>query len=263
MSEFKLIDLSVPIEHDSSSEPWPAKFSYLDHRTGANEMGSKLGVEQKDFVFSNGLGWSYEEITMITHCGTHLDAPWHFHPMAEGKLAKTIDEVPLEWCYSNGVVLDLRHKKPREEISVEDIKIALEKINYKLKPLDIVLIMTGCDKKLGTPEYFEQPGMGRESTLWIIEQGVKVIGVDMYGYDRAFKDMGEDYKKTGDGKEIWPAHFAGIEKEYCHIEKLANLDKIPKPFGFKVAIFPIKLVKASAAWVRPVAIIENQGREER
>jgi kynurenine formamidase len=38
---------------------------------------------------------------------------------------------------------------------------------------------------------------------------------------------------------------------------LANLDKIPKPYGFKVAVFPIKIVKASAAWIRAVAIIEE------
>jgi kynurenine formamidase len=133
----------------------------------------------------------------------------------------------------------------------------LEKINYRIKPLDIVLIMTGRDKYIGTPEYFEQPGMSREATLWLVDQGVKIIGVDMYGYDKSFKDMANEYKQTKDGHVIWPAHFAGIEKEYCHIEKLANLDQIPKPFGFKVACFPIKIAKASAGWVRPVAIIEE------
>jgi kynurenine formamidase len=213
-------------------------------------------VDRK-YSYSEGLGWAFEEITAITHTGTHLDAPWHYHPLSEGKLAKTIDKIPLEWCYSDGAILDLRHKKPGELITVNDLKEALEKIGYKIKPLDIVLIETGCDKKLNTPEYFEQPGMGRESTFWILEQGVKIIGIDAYGFDRAFKDMAADYKRTGDGKVIWPAHFAGITKEYCHIEKLANLDKIPKPYSFKVACFPIKIAKASAGWVRAVAIIEE------
>jgi kynurenine formamidase len=55
---------------------------------------------------------------------------------------------------------------------------------------------------------------------------------------------------------LWAAHFVGKEKEYCQIEKLANLEKIPQPFGFKVAVFPIKVEGASAGWARPVAIIE-------
>ncbi len=38
-------------------------------------------------------------------------------------------------------------------------------------------------------------------------------------------------------------------------EKMPNLDKLP-PHGFKVSCFPIKILKAGAGWVRPVAIIE-------
>lgn len=220
-------------------------------------MRQVFGVDPKDLVYSNGLGWAFEEIHLITHSGTHVDAPFHFHPISEGKLAKTIDKCPLEWFYGDGVRLDLRHKKPGEEITVEDLKEALDKIGYKIKPGDIVLIWTDTDKKAGTPEYFEHPGMSREATLWLVEQGVKVIGIDAYGFDRPFKVMAEEYKRTGDGRKIWPAHYAGIEKEYCHIEKLANLDKIPKPYGFKVACFPVKIARATAGWCRAVAIIEE------
>jgi kynurenine formamidase len=108
---------------------------------------------------------------------------------------------------------------------------------------------------LGSTEYFEQPGMTRESTLWLVEQEIKVIGVDMYGFDRKFEDMAREFRETGDGRVIWEAHFAGIEREYCQIEKLANLDKIPRPIDFKVACFPIKVQGASGGWCRPVAFV--------
>jgi kynurenine formamidase len=259
--KIKIIDLSVPLENNSllDPEPFRPKIKYTpDHREGAIQMQQLFGINPKDLVYSDGLGWAFEEITAITHTATHLDAPWHYHPISEGRLAKTIDEIPLEWCFSDGVVLDLRHKKPKESITIEDLKSALNKIGYTIKPYDIVLIMTGRDKYAGTPEYFEQPGMTRESTLWLVEQGVKIIGIDAYTFDKAFKDMAEDYKQTRNGRVIWPAHFAGITKEYCQIEKLANLDKIPQPYSFKVACFPIKIIKASAAWCRAVAIIEEE-----
>ena len=51
--------------------------------------------------------------------------------------------------------------------------------------------------------------------------------------------------------------FAGIDKEYCQIEKLANLDILPSPFGFKVACFPVKLTGVSAGWCRAVAVLEE------
>jgi kynurenine formamidase len=132
----------------------------------------------------------------------------------------------------------LRHKRPGEKISVVDLELALHEIRYTLKPFDIVMIMNGRDKFLGSEEYFEQPGMTRESTLWLVNQGIKVIGVDMYGFDRKFGDMAEEFRRTGDGRGIWKAHFAGIEKEYCQIEKLANLDQMPRPTGFKVCCLP-------------------------
>ena len=47
-----------------------------------------------------GMGAAVETVTISTHNGTHLDAPYHFHPtMDNGKPALTIDEVPLEWCF--------------------------------------------------------------------------------------------------------------------------------------------------------------------
>jgi hypothetical protein len=67
--------------------------------------------------------------------------------------------------------------------------------------------------------------MTRESTLWLVEQGIKVIGADMYGFNRKFEDMAREFRETGDGRIIWEAHFVGIEREYCQIEKLANLER--------------------------------------
>jgi hypothetical protein len=54
-----------------------------------------------------------------------------------------------------------------------------------------------------------------------------------------------------------PAHRAGREREYCHIEKLANLDQLPHPHGFQVSVFPIKIARASGGWVRAVALVDD------
>jgi kynurenine formamidase len=255
----RIIDLSVPLEHQASSEPMPADIHYVTHEAeGRDQIQQFLGIRPEDLVYSDGLGWAVEEIRAITHTGTHVDAPYHYAPQSEGRPARTIDEVPLEWCLAPGVVLDMRHKASGDFITVDDLQTALKAIDYRLKPLDIVLLQTGADKRLGTFEYFAQPGLGREGTLWLVEQGVKVIGIDAYTLDRPFMNMIADYQRTGDGRYIWPAHFAGITREYCQIEKLANLDLLPKPHGFYVSCLPVRIHRASAAWCRAVALIPNQ-----
>ena len=189
--------------------------------------------------------------------GTHMDAPWHFHPTSEGKRSKTIDEIPIEYCFSDGVVLDMSHKNPGDLISSEDIQDALQKINYTLKPLDIVLIRTDADKLWDTLNYWrDYCGVGREGTIWLVDQGVKVVGTDAAGWDRPFYFQAKEFRETGNKNLIWEGHYAGIEREYYQMEKLANLDQLP-PYGFNVSCFPIKILKASAAWVRPVAIFED------
>jgi cyclase len=56
------------------------------------------------------------------------------------------------------------------------------------------------------------------------------------------------------GRFIWPDRFAGIERKYCQIAKLANLDQIPRPHGFYVSCLPVKIGGASAGWCRAVAL---------
>jgi kynurenine formamidase len=256
LDRLRLIDLSVPLAHQAASEPMPAQIHYVDHAgEGLAQMQQFFGVEPEDLVHSEGQGWAIEEITAITHTGTHIDAPYHYGAQSEGRPARTIDEVPLEWCFAPGVVIDIRHKEAEALVTIDDLEQALARIDYRLKPRDIVLLQTGADKRLGTPEYFDQPGLGRESTLWLVEQGVRVIGIDAYTLDRPFASMIADFRRTHDGRCIWPAHFAGITREYCQIEKLANLDQIPRPHGFYISCLPVKIERASAGWCRAVALV--------
>jgi len=261
MNRRRFVDLSIAIESGLPCDPafMVPKIDYAGHGQGAEQMKDFFAGVKKEQL-PGGLGWALEFVHLTTHSGTHLDAPWHYHPtMDGGKRAVTIDEIPLEWCMGDGVVLDFRHKADGERITVADIRGGLEKIRCEIKPLDIVLIQTGADAVWGTPEYLVKgPGMDRESTLWLLEKGVKVVGIDAWSWDRPLPFLAEEFKRTGDARVIWEAHFAGIEIGYCHMEKMANLAAIGRPHGFTVCCFPIKIKGASAGWCRPVAIIEDR-----
>ncbi|NPV71029.1 MAG: cyclase family protein [Firmicutes bacterium] len=250
----RIIDLSTTLA-TFGFDPRPPQIVYWKHGENARYYAKLAGVPLE--AFPDGLALATEEVHAITHTGSHLDAPWHFGPTAEGRPAKTIDEVPLEWCYGDGVLLDFRHKKRGEIIGILDLERELARIGYTIKPGDIVLIMVlGGDLYLEDPEYpGKHAGLNREAVLWLCDRGVKVMGTDAWSLDIPLNIMAQQFKNGGKDA-VWPAHFAGREREYCHIEKLANLEQLPRPFGFKFACFPIKIARASAAWCRPVAIIE-------
>lgn len=258
----RIIDLSVTLKNpnpeelaDPINKVLTAEIEYMDHIKTVPQMTKVLGCEEKDLP--NGYGWASESISLTTHSGTHLDAPYHYYPTTDGKPARTIDELPLDWFFGDGFVFDFTYMKPGQTVSIEDIENYLEKVNYELKEGDIVFLRFDGDKKLGTAEYYSQfPGMSAEATHYLIDRGIKIIGTDAMGFDIPFAMIAEKFKETQDPSVIWEAHRVGMHKEYCQIEKMANLDKLP-PFGFKVICIPISIYKASAGWVRPVAIIED------
>jgi kynurenine formamidase len=261
MGKRRFVDLSISIEPDLPSDPemMIPKIDYIEHKQGAEQMKDFFPGVKKDQL-PGGMGWALEFLTLTTHSGTHLDAPYHYHPtMDKGKEALTIDQIPLGWCFNDGVCLDFREKLDGERISADDLDKALDRIGYEIKPLDIVLIQTGADEFWGTEEYLVKgAGMDRESTLYLLEKGVKVVGIDAWSWDRPLPFLAKEFQETGDPKVIWEAHFAGIEIGYCHMEKMANLSAIGRSYGFTVCCFPIKIKGASAGWTRPVAIVDGE-----
>ena len=127
-----------------------------------------------------------------THNSTHVDAPWHYNSHIEGEPAQTIDELPLEWFFNDGVVFNMTHKADGEAMTVEDVQTELERISYQLKPLDIVLIRTGCDQFYGELDYiFRGCGVTVEATHWFFEQDIRVMGIDAWGWDRPLDKQAE------------------------------------------------------------------------
>lgn len=250
----RLLDLSLPIR-SASYDSQDQRIVYVDHYAFARDFCRKWGVNPGDLP-EPGIQSSFEEISLTSHAGTHVDAPSHFGPKVEGKPGRHIDELPLEWFLNDGVVLDFHEKEAGYAITVEDVQAELQRIGHTLKRGEIVLIRTDAWKYWDCIDFAQRhPGMSGEATLWLIDQGIKVMGIDAYGFDIPHSVM-VSYLKKGMKEKWFPAHRAGRAKEYCHLEKLANLDQLP-PDGFKVSVFPVKIERGSGGWCRAVAILDS------
>ena len=252
----KIVDLSKPIQYNKE-DPWfmKVKIKHKAHKK-AKWLIRFLGLPFK--LFPKGFtGWADDTIEkMGVHSTTHIDAPWHYSPTTNGKKAKTIDEIPLDWCYGEGLVIDMKHKEDFDPITVKDLQDFLSENHLTLKPNMIVLIKTGRDKFNGQKNFHEVgTGMSAEATEWLIDQGIKVMGIDSWGWDLPLPYLLKKAKETNDSELFWEAHLVGQNREYCHMEQLVNLDALPYT-GFKIAVFPLKIVGASAAPARVVALFD-------
>jgi len=179
----QIIDLSIPLENEIVSDPVPftPRISYLDHKMSVAQLYAFFpGLKPEDLP--DGEAWAIEKVELITHNGTHLDAPYHFaSTMNEGERALTIDEVPLDWCFRPGVKLDFRQLPDGHVVTAAEVETELDRIGYRLQPLDIVVINTRAGAAYGQPDYVNAGcGMGAEATLYLLERGVRLTGTDGY-----------------------------------------------------------------------------------
>jgi kynurenine formamidase len=254
----RIFDLSLPLD-PASGDPLPPTIEYRDHREGIPHLARLLGVGEDQLP--DGLGSATETIHTRAHNGTHLDSPWHFFPTSGGTRAKTIDEIPLQWCIAPGVVIDCTSIPSGEEIPVEHLATKLDEIGHVLEPDHIVFIRTDASKHYYEPDFpLRHPGMGRDGTLWLIRHGVRVMGIDAWAWDVPLPIQGQKFRDAGarDRSMLWAAHRVGKDHEYVHLEQLGALDSLPAPTGFTACVFPIKVKGGSAGWVRAVALFPDE-----
>ena len=252
----RIIDLSAPIAPSpSDAAPFErVEIRYTSHAEGAAQVQAMLHVPPH--LLRDGEGWAVEEFTKLgTHSVTHVDAPWHYNSTIQGQRAAAIDELPLEWFFSDGVVLAMTHKADGERVKVGDVEAALAVIGYALKPLDIVLVRTGRDAFYGQPDYVLRGcAVTPEATRWLYERGVRVMGIDAWGWDGPLDRQAREALARQQPGVFWAAHQCDLP--YSQIERLVNLGALP-PFGFKVACFPLKVRGGSAGPTRAVAILPD------
>ena len=175
---------------------------------------------------------------LSTHNGTHLDAPWHYHPtMNEGERSWTIDEVPLEWCFQPGVKLDFRHFADGYVATAADVEAELKRIGHALQPLDIVVVNTSAGREI-RPAGLRRLRLrhGRRGDAAICSNAACASpGTDGWSWDAPFVHTAKRYAETHDASIIWEGHKAGRHIGYCHIEKLHNLEALPST-GFTVCL---------------------------
>ena len=259
----RFIDLSIFLENDVASDPpgLAPKIQYFTHEHTYEQIAPFFpGLRREDLP--DGEGWAIEWVSLCTHNGTHLDAPYHFHSTMDAALGEkrksiAIDEVPLEWCFQPGVKLDFRAKADGHVVTAAEVECELARIGHALKPLEIVVVNTRAGSRYGQSDYVSSGcGMGYDATMYLLERGVRLTGTDAWSWDAPFVHTARKYQESKDASLIWEGHKAGRDIGYCHLEKLHNLEALPAD-GFYISCFPHKIRGASAGWTRAVAIFDE------
>jgi arylformamidase len=222
----RIVDLSHPIyDGMRNGGGWAVSFPLMDNFKRTRQMtDGKASYETHMMLFPE-------------HCGTHLDAPRHFHEPGQ-----SIDEMPLERLMLPGLLLDLTHKAIGAPITIDDMIAAEARSGGHIGPDVATVCWTGTDIWWGGSEMSRnRPHVPTSTAEWLVDRGMTMFATDMIGMD--------------DPAQWWdPTHQIWLSNNVCMVQQLTNLDQLVGE-NFLIQAFPMKVIGATGCPVRAAALV--------
>lgn len=182
-------------------------------------------------------------VTMLTHLGSHHDAPRHV-----SRTGRASDEVPLDRFYGPATVFDFRSKARNEPLLPADFSMK------PIKPGEIVIAYVGYTPPVDADELPTYPYLSGEAARYLASLKIKAFGTDMPGL-MSIVNGARSYETAPASGDAYPEHSALLEEDIVVIEGLTNLEDVVGLPDIVFVGFPIKLEDANGAPLRAVALV--------
>ena len=186
------------------------------------------------FSIAEGKPLNIAQISLATHSGSHVDAPYHAF-----ENGRKIDEIPLDTFVGRGVVVPVT-RKGGEAIPAADF----ENSGVRVERGDILLVQTGWDAHFTSPDYLMYPHLSEEACRWIVERGVKMVALDFLTPDVPVSLRPPDF--------AYPAHRTLLGSEIPIIENLRSFGAV-EGGRFRVIALPLRVRGGDGGQARVVA----------
>jgi arylformamidase len=176
---------------------------------------------------ANGAPVNVSRITMGVHCGTHVDAPWHF-----GLSDQTVESLPLDRFITPARVVDCT--------SVEHA-VSRADLEGRIDGTAAVILKTTNSGTLESLAAFNRQFVHLDSSAatYLVESGVHTVGVDYLSVEGFFAEGA-------------PVHHILLAARVAIVEGL-DLSGV-EPGDYTLVAAPLKIAGADGAPCRAVLI---------
>lgn len=175
--------------------------------------------------------WHVSKFSMGTHCGTHIDAPYHMY--SDGK---KLDQYPIDRFIGSGIMVEYSGLEDDQPIPANKIR----EVRSLISVGGVVIFRTGWDKYWGTERYMRHPYLSPELVNELVERNVGLVGIDVLGPDSTVQ-------------ETKHAHEAFFGKDILIVENLTRLDQLKERTVYQFSFFPLPIPGMDGAPIRAVA----------
>ncbi|WP_341224562.1 cyclase family protein [uncultured Arcticibacterium sp.] len=182
-------------------------------------------------------GWNAKTLSIYSHAGTHMDAPFHF-----GVSEHTIDQYSPDEFMGKAWIIDVSVTKPKQLILLEDVISQLSNFQNG----DSLLIRTDWSKMYEDSNFKpDLPRISEELANWCVKHKVKMLGVEPLSV-----------ADVEDLAEVTKIHQILLGGYVTIIEGLNKLDSIKSESVFLIAL-PLKIKNGDGAPARVIAFEER------
>jgi kynurenine formamidase len=235
--KIRVLDLSHEISDSIPVYPGHMKVAtwwHLTHEESIMRMGDT------DFW-----GYGVKGMSLCEHVSTHVDAIFHFNP---NRPDLSIESMPLSTMMTPAAWIDLSFVEPRTDITLDQLRRALDDAGVTAEPGSTLLYYTGAERNWGhdSKAYNTRyPGMGEEPSRWLLDQGIVNLCTDAVSTDNP-------------ANLRYPNHRLHGERLVVHTENVANITRIPMHQDFWFVMLPLRFVSMTGSPIRPLAIWEEK-----
>lgn len=175
-------------------------------------------------------GFAEQRLTLLTHTGTHLDAPAHM--LAGGA---TLDRFPAGHFLGRAAVVEASGAAAGR-IARDDLAAQLP----DLDSLQYVLLHTGWASRWGRDDYDEGfPVLDEDAARWLAAGGLRGVGIDAVSVDAA-------------GSDSFPVHRILLGGGLVIVENLTGLGPLAG-LRLQFCCLPLRIAGADGSPARAIA----------
>jgi arylformamidase len=184
----------------------------------------------------NGVVDYHTDVDLVTHLGTHVEAPFH-----HGTLTKDVTDLPADHFIGRGVLLRLTTCEPNALITPADLEAA---DRGRVRPGDVLILDSRFHSEpfIANP-HDQRPHLSRESAEWFLAKGVKAVG------------FGDGICIEKNVEHCTACHDIMLGHDILFLEVLQNLDLLQAEI-FLISYLPLPIKGLDAS---PVNILVLEG----
>ena len=181
-------------------------------------------------------GWNARTLHLYSHCGTHMDSPYHFEAGEQ-----TIDQIPIADCIGKAWVVGLDGLAGRTPITVEHLGPLADRV----QPGDALLLRTLWSRHVSDPDHYRDhfPPISPELARWMVDRRVRMVGVEP-----------PSVADVNDLAAVTEIHQILLGAGIIIVEGLTGLDQLTEPTCIFGAM-PLKVAGGDGAPCRAFAIL--------